>query len=104
MTKASYFIAERKGFKAVKGYVFDVVYGDNKYKMGVRQDETKSWNIDILANGFALVEGMKTKKEAVASITYELMDKFESLLENPNAIKRAEMLQEYLTEHALELE
>lgn len=103
MNKANYFIANVKGFEAVKGYTFDVVYGEEKYKFGIRNDPNHKWCVDFIDNGCTLTADNKTKAEAIASITYELMDKFESVLDNPNHIKRVELLNEYRASHAFEL-
>lgn len=107
MKTTKYYIATNKGFLEVDGYECEVVYGEEKYKFGIRQESPKHWNVDCLKTGFNLVNGVPTKKEAVASITYDLMDKFESVLNNPNTLKRIKMLDNYKAgitkaiEHAL---
>lgn len=99
MTKASFVIRERNGFKSVEGYLSECgQYGIDK-RNGVCQPNKQFWYITDLATGLGIDgQAYTTRKEAVEAI--DRLDKAvteKGLREKPKYIKACEELNEYLS-------
>lgn len=98
MTKASFVIRERDGFKSVEGYLSECgLYGVDK-RNGTCQPNKQFWYVTDLASGLGIDgQAYSTRKEAVEAIDrVGRIVTEKGLREKPKYIKACEELNKYL--------